>query len=288
MKDLALTLLRSDPRLAYVARHRRKEVAWSNGGTEAVLARESAVSRLFDDPRGKKPEAIIALESRAIGLGGRKRQVIITCAMPVPLKWLDAAGVGRERVAEITYKRGRLLARIERVHARKVLSVREECPTGELAVEAMHRAMLRGRLWPETVALTRERLEARALGASLDRYRGMDTPMPPSAEDWLRARLVEAGVESGDDVALLDPDEFLADDLPLVAREALDRLYPRRLELPDVTYRLEYDVPKRQVALVPIQGSRRTPPPLQWLPKFEGFSIILRDKRGEHPLRGRR
>ena len=287
-KDLALTLLRSDPRLAHVARHRRKEVTWSNGGTEAVLARESAVARLFDDPRGKKPEAIIALESRAMGLGGRKRKVIITCAMPVPLKWLGEAGLGRERVAEVIHRRGRLLARIERVHARKVLAVREECPRGDLAVEALHRAMLSGRLWPKTVALTRERLEARALQASLDRHRDPNTLMPPNVEDWLRARLVEAGVESGDDVALLDADEFLADDLPQAMREALDRIYPRRLELPDVTYRLEYDVPKRQVALVPILGSRRKPPPLQWLPKFEGFTIVLRDKRGETPLRGRR
>jgi ATP-dependent helicase HrpB len=213
-------------------------------------------------------------------VGRRDTAIVATCAMPVPLAWLLAAGVGRDRVAQIVVKRDRLVAQVERVHARKVLETREEIPEGALARDAFARAFLEGRLWPDTLALTRDRLEATALQARLD-----EGPAPPDLEAWVRQRIEELGVETGEDLALLSPEDLLADDLPAWQREALDRAWPRRLELPDATYAVRYELDKRRVVLDQISGKRPDPPPRSWLPAFKGLRVRILHGRVQHDLR---
>ncbi len=296
-RRLALTALSADPRCAHVARRRKKAVAWSNGGTELTLGRESAVARELEAPRTpgdtrEQVEAVVVFETRAIGLGVRDTQLIVTCAMPVPIPWLVAAGVGRARVARTKVKgRGtsaKLVSEIERVHARKVLATREAVPDGALARQALARVFLDGRLWPETLAETRDRLEARALHAKLEQSEGREADDVPPLEDWVAARVEELGVTSGSDLALLSPDDLLADDLPAWIREGLDKAYPRRIALRDIEFAVHYELARRTVVLEKIRGRRRDPPPLSWLPSFRGFRVVMRDERGDHPLRGRR
>lgn len=291
-RALALTALAADRRAAYVVRRRKRQTAWSNGGTERALGRDSAIQRVLETPEGARVEAVIVFESRAIGLGARDTQIIITCAMPVPLPWLVAAEVGRERLARVTVRRGVLLTEIERVHARKVLSTREAIPQGALAREALARAFLDGRLWPKTLSETRERLAACALQARLDAERspGRGGGFDPSAfelEAWVQRRVEMLGLESGDELDLLSPDDFLAEDLPAEQRAALDRSFPRRLCFSDIEFAVHYDLRRRRVVLEKVGGRRRNPPPLSWLPAFRGFSVMMKDQRGEHPLRGR-
>ncbi|MEZ4436339.1 MAG: helicase-related protein [bacterium] len=286
-RRLALTALRADPRAAHVARKRKRHTAWSNGGTEVELGRDSAVTRTLDDPHATV-DALVVLETRAIGTGPRDTAILITCALPAPIPWLVAAGVGRERVARVHIHRGALTTEIERVHAKKTLATREATPTGQLARDALAAAFLDGRLWRDTLAQTRDRLEAAALHARLEADAGRPAADVPSLEDWTHARIAALGFESGDDLALLTPDDLLADDLPAYIREALDKTHPRQLTFSDIEFTVRYDVSRRTVILHKTAGRRRDPPPLTWLPSFRGFRIIMRDERGDHPLRDRR
>ena len=124
-------------------------------------------------------------------------------------------------------------ARIERVLAKKVLSSEAMVPTGDQAREALATCFLEGRLWPKTLAATRERLEAIGLQARLDQAEGKKAELPPELEVWVRARIEALGFESGEDLELLDSEDLLADDLPSWQRETLDRLYPRQLKFAD-------------------------------------------------------
>lgn len=286
-RRLALTALGADPRAAHVARKRKRHTAWSNGGTEVELGRDSAITRTLDDPH-TTVDAIVVFETRAIGIGPRDTAIIVTCAMPAPIPWLVAAGVGRERVARVHIHRGRLTTEIERVHAKRTLATREATPTGPLARDALARAFLDGRLWPATLAATRDRLEATALHARLEADAGRPADPVPPLEDWVQTRIAELGVESGDDLALLTPDDLLADDLPAYIRDALDKTHPRHLAFSDIEFAVHYDVQRRTVILEKTTGRRRDPPPLTWLPSFRGFRIIMRDERGDHPVRERR
>ncbi|MBU0552094.1 DEAD/DEAH box helicase [Myxococcota bacterium] len=280
---LAQVALAADPRCAYVARRRKRHVAWSNGGTEVRLSHDCALAPLLEGPEGEKIEAALVFETRAFGVNLRENEIRVTCAMPAPLRWLREAGVGRQRVASVTLRHGRMVAEIEQVHARKVLGRREAEPEGALARQALLRCLLDGRLWPASVALSRERLEAASLHARLS-----GAAAPPPLEDWLEAQIEALGFEVGADLMLLEGADFEAPDLPSEVRARLDRAYPRRLSLGDATYAVEYALAQATVTLVKVSGQRRAPPPLSWLPSFEGLRILVRDKNVVRELRAGR
>jgi len=288
---LARTAISADPRVAHVARERRGRVSWSNGGTELELGRESAVDLHGD----AKVEAIAVLESRGVGAKRRGIRLVATCAMPLRLSWLVDAGLGTERVRSPSVQKGVVVARLERVFARRVLDVREEVPRGSLARAAMAELFLEGRIHRDALAVTTERIGVWALlerllargdasvpaavvAESLAPASVVGAPVPELAE-WVELRLETLGVESGEDLSLLTEGDLLAPDIPPAARSWLDRAYPRRLVLGDRRYRVSYDLAKGQVTLEALGGGkRRPPPPLSYLPPFAGFRIVVVDR----------
>ncbi|MBW2529711.1 MAG: ATP-dependent RNA helicase [Deltaproteobacteria bacterium] len=282
---LALVALRSDPRTAHVARHRRGRTYWSNGGTEIELGRESA-AELADNPK-----ALVVYEIRALGVGQRKTRIVATCASPVRLSLLSRAGLGRERVARVTYKQGRLLARIERVFAKKELAHREEEPRGELARQAIVQLLLDARLFRGSLAAVEERLREHAFVARLpgevaDQAGDADLlSIPLELEPWLSHRLREMGVESGEDIPLLAPEDLVPPPLPPEVAALVEREFPRELSSGGARYAVEYDLQGREISLRWVQGHRGRCPDRASLPAFRGFTIRVDTGRGSQRLR---
>ncbi len=293
-RRLAFIALAADPRCAHVARRRGRRTAWSNGGTEIELGRESAVAA------AEKVEAIAVLQSRAVGLGRRDTRIIATCAIPLQPAWLIEAGLGRDRLGGVSVKGGRVIARVERVYARRVLDVREETPEGALAREALRDLFVRGSIFSAILEQTRDRLEAAALygrlradgltgededwDGSFEETQPPDGPVP-TLEEWVLDRLESLGVESGDDLAMLAPEDLLAPDLPDRARSRIDKEYPRVLSVGDAVYRISYDLCKKEVTLHKTKGQRKELPPLAYLPLFTGFRILVKDRAVVRVLR---
>lgn len=279
---LLRTAIAADPRSVHVARTRGRQVAFSNGGTELELARESLVRSARD------LEAIVVFESRALG-SGQDARILVTCASPLPLAAIVRAGLGRDRLEGVSLEKKKVVARIERVYAKRVLATREEVPTGVLAREAIATLFLRGSLFRESLATTRERLALVGLAARLGKdVLGEEPPAaPPPLEDFVLGRLLELGIESGEDLELLSPRDLLAPDLPFHLRTTLERDYPRTVSVGDATYEAEYDLEKRMVTLSLVRGQRKEPPPLAYLPRFEGFGITVVGPRGATLLRRR-
>ncbi|MDB4975303.1 MAG: ATP-dependent helicase [Myxococcaceae bacterium] len=281
---LVRAAIRADARLVHVARPRGRELFFSNGGTELELARESAVHHA----RGL--EAIVVLDSRALG-AGRDSRVLVTCAMAVPLSVLARAGLGQDRLAAVRLDGKRVVASIERVFANRVIAEREETPEGELARAAIHELLVRGSLFRRAVEDTRERLARAALSAWLA-ARGHPAGVrlddaELSLADWLRKRVESLGVSSGDDLALLSADDFLAPELPYESRSAVDSDYPLSVSVGDASYRAEYQLELDQVTLRWLKGQRSEPPPLAYLPKFPGLRICVESRSGVTVLRPR-
>jgi len=279
---LIRTAIAADPRCAFVTRVRGRSVAFANGGTELELARESLLGL------AKPPEAIVVFESRAFGSGPDAR-VLVTAGSPASLDVLSRAGLGRERIERVAIERGRVVTVLERVFAKRVLSTREDVPTGELAREAFAMLYLRGSLFRESKVATEERLALAALAAKL----GPDVvgeAMPsgvPDLQTWVTKRLEELGIESGEDLALLSPKDLLAPDVPYLVRSALERDFPRTVNVGDARYRVDYDLDARRVTLVLVAGQRKDAPPLSYLPKFPGFGIVVSTPRGTQVVRAR-
>ena len=141
---------------------------------------------------------------------------------------------------------------------------------------------LRGSIFRESLALTKERLAATALAARLiasGRMPHVAWSAPPLAETeldaWVRARVAALGVEHGDDLALLSPADFVATDLHEDVRAVLDKEFPRVVKVGDATYEADYDLARQMVTLRMVRGSRRDPPPLGYLPRFPGLRICV-------------
>jgi ATP-dependent RNA helicase HrpB len=281
---LVRAALAADPRLAHVARVRGRTTFFSNGGTELELARESAVNVVRD------LEAILALDTRAFG-AGRDARLLVTCAMVVASAELVRAGLGTERVAAVRVQGKRIGATLERVYAGRVLATREATPEGELATAALVELLGRGSVFREAVALTRERLTyaaiARWLGERSQPAAGRSAEPAPTLEHWLHARVVELGVQSGEDLAMLSAADFLAPELPYESRDSIESDYPLRVSVGDATYRADYELSQNQVTLHRLKGSRSEAPTLAYLPKFPGLRIVVEGPRGLTVVRAR-
>jgi len=278
---LVRTAIAADPRSVHVARVRGRSVAFSNGGTELELARESLAQRVKD------LDAIVVFESRALGVGQDAR-VLVTCASPVPLATVARAGLGRDRLDRVQLERGVIVAHVERVYANRVIATREETPSGELAREAIATLFLRGSLFKQALPVTRDRLALSRLAVKLGHAAELAPSVRggPTIEAWVAARLVELGVEGGDDLALLSSDDLLAPEVPSWVRDEVERDHPRTVSVGDAMYEADYDLDRRRVTLRLVRGQRRDPPPLQYLPRFAGLGIVVEGPRGATVLRG--
>jgi len=211
--------------------------------------------------------------------------------MPITLAVIARAGLGSDRVSAVQLDRKRVVATIERVYAQRVIATREETPQGEMARAALLQLLLRGSLFRDAVETTRARLERTALSAKLatrGHPAGVATDGPvPTLDAWMRARLEALGVESGDDLALLSANDFVAPDIPFEVKSMLDADYPVAVSVGDASYRAEYDLERNQVLLRMVKGSRRDPPPLAYLPKFPGLRICVETARGISVVRER-
>jgi hypothetical protein len=274
----------ADPRAAHVARPRGKGTAFSNGGTELDLAHESAVRHVKD------VHAVVVFDARAFG-AGKDTRLVITCATPVSLTELARLGLGHDHLGAVRIEAGHVVATVERVYANRVLETRDEVPRAAVARDAIGALFARGSVFKEALAPARARLAMRALAAKLaarGHPAGVAARAPvPSFEEWLAHRLVELGVESGDDLALLSAADFLPDDVPFEAKDALEREFPLVVDVGDATFEAEYDLDRGQVLLRMVKGSRKGPPPLAYLPRFAGLRICVIGPRGTSVLRER-
>jgi ATP-dependent helicase HrpB len=274
----------ADPRVAHVVRTRGRDRFFSNGGTEIELAQGSAVHNLKD------VEAVVVFETHALG-SGRDTRVLVTGASAVSLAAVARAGLGRDQLGAVRLESGRVLASVVRVYAKRVLAVRDEVPQGEVARAAIAQLFLRGSLFRGTLKTTKARLALTSLAAKLA-TRGHPAGVASAApvlplEDWVLARLGVLGVESGEDLALLSPDDLVPPVLPFESLSLLEREFPMRVSVGDAAYEVDYDLDRRQVLLRMTEGSRRDPPPLSYLPRFEGLRICVEGPRGIAVIRER-
>lgn len=278
----------ADPRVVHIARSRGQELAFSNGGTELGLSRESALRRL------RELEAIVVLETRAFG-AGKDTRLLVTCAAAVPFSVVVKAGLGQDQLGAVRLEGGKVLAKVERVYAQRVIATRDEVPQGAVARAALAELFLRGSLFKaqQTLTLARERVAQHALAAKLatrnhPAFAAAAGFTALSLEAWVLARLLELGVESGEDLALLSAKDLLPPELPYELASLLDRDFPMTVDLGDCRYQADYDLDANTVILRVTKGGRKEPPPLAYLPKFPGLRICVDGPRGLTVLRERR
>lgn len=287
-RALALLTLAAAPQAAHVTRTRKGRTAFSNGGTEVELGRDSCVGL------EQMPPAIVVLGVRGLVDRGKNR-ILVTCACPTNLEVLVEAGLGRDRVARATLDGQRVVAHVERVYARRVLASREEPPTGTAARDALTQLLLAGRLgrgFREAVTNLRRSAAHGQLAHQLKTRRPRPPldwdalpPAPGAVEDLLPQLLQTLGVEQADDIWLLSPEDLQLPALPYEIQALLDSQYPMEVELGEACYQVEYDLTKHRAVLNLTRGRPAHPPRRQFLPAFPGLTIFAEAQGRLHQVR---
>jgi len=242
-------------------------------------------------------ETIAVFATVAMGQGYREKDARIVVTLAAPLKRAELArlGVGETQVSAPQVVRGKVIAKVERVHAGCVLSVDEDVPHGEGAVKAIGALFLRGSIFAPALAVTTRRLLEAALlqrvlkagmGEEMIELGPYDDAKVPTLEQWVDTRLQSLGIESGNDLALLDESDFVAPPLSDWSEKWIQSKFPLEVNLGDAQYTVAYDFQKRQVTLNKKSGTRKTPPSINTVPSFHGFKIKVKHHTQSWVLRG--
>lgn len=249
------------PHRSYVRREKRRQ-AMGNGGDEILISDQSRL-----DPEA---EAALCLDEHSVpGKGTRQTVTLGTCLAPVPLQALLDAGLAQATLEAPTLEAGRLLAHRTWRYAGRVIHSEAVVPEGAPAREAMARLILAGRLLKPAGERLSDDLAAWALYVALGHGEGET----PEALPWLVARLERLGVESQDDLALIEPEDLAFEGVPEWERDRFDEHFPRRIQLPDLLLQVHYQVRRKTVTVEKVSGSRKRDPQRWELPAWPGWRV---------------
>ncbi|MBX2811726.1 MAG: DEAD/DEAH box helicase [Myxococcales bacterium] len=282
-KRLIETILLADSRAARIGRRRGRNQAWGGHGTELSLDRRSAVAiAQQQEPHGNWPDAIVVLALRS-QQDGTRTSLIATAAAPITLEELNSLKLGAVKLGQVDLVDGKIKTQLERVLAGKVLGTEQITPTGEILRTAIVSLMKQNRIFKGIFKEAEQQLEnhklaKRLLNAQLIKAYPGDEDLPLSTADtitFLTQRLKQLGLESDEDRQLVDREDLLPQSLPIHLSEALDRDYPRRVDLGEAQYTVQYDLGARRANLMLESGQRKSPPPRSYLPRFPGFKVSI-------------
>ncbi|WP_028491420.1 helicase-related protein [Thioalkalivibrio sp. ALE19] len=249
------------PELAFVRRERRR-FALGNGGEEAEIGRDSLLA--------EDAEAAVVFDSHSLpGKGTRDTRTIATVLAPLEPDALIDAGVATPAIADPEWSAEGLVVRRDWWHAGRVLRSDRTRPAGAAAREALAALILEDQLLAPAGSRLRDDLDAWALYLAL----GFEQGEVPDARDWLARRLQTLGVESDEDVVLLEPEDLAFEGVPEWKRERFDRRYPREVRLSGLHMRIHYNVARRTVTAEKIDGNRRDDPKRWELPAWQGWHV---------------
>ncbi|AQS35254.1 helicase family protein [Shewanella psychrophila] len=281
-----LAVIKAAPELAYVRREKRI-TALGNGFSEAQIGRVSRFCSELKGVDGKERAlgaVIFDLHSIA-GKGAKQTLNLASCMAPVSFNFLLEAQLGEERLGDTKEKGQSHKLVVETIYAGRVIGSRLKKVEGEQAIEAIVRSIDVGRQFKGLSQRLKNDIAAwniwLALGKAKEQFAesGQINSLgeePLVFDVYLMERLNELGVESFDDLELIEADDLLFEGIPDWLREEFDSLYPAKLILADLKLTVEYQAKRKLVTLVYANGSRKTGPKRWELPRWQGWKIQYR------------
>ena len=288
--ELATWVAARVPELVFVRRARadrrqkrdtpgRSGEPWGNGELELFLY-PYRVPELDEAP--KPPQAGVVLEREWIGSGQRTRGVG-RLLMGLPLAELAPLGLGEAQIGVLKVVRGKVVAEVERTLAGVTLSSGTEVLRGEALLDGLVQLVLRGTRLKGLAKLLLDAVHAWGVLEQASRRERLSLPpAPESARSFLREKFETLGVESLQDLALLEHEDILPRPTELALEAGLDpreavslvQDFPRRLEVRGGTYACSVNLSTRTVVLEPIERTKKEPA-VAVLPRFRGFSVVF-------------
>ncbi|MEZ8142517.1 DEAD/DEAH box helicase [Enterovibrio norvegicus FF-162] len=250
------------PELAFVRREKRQQ-AFGNGDSEVVLSRDS------DFPA--EPQAALVFDQfHLAGRGAKQTTSYATCMAPLPFLWLTHADLGELEIAEQIEKAGKVFDVVQRVYAGRIIEQCEREAEGASLLLAIAKQILDG----ELMNGVGEHLSHQITYWNLFQTLVAEKPQP--AVDvlvWLEQTLSDLGVETVDDMDLIDPSDIQFDGIPSWEFDDFVRTYPLQVTLAELKLDVEYSRSKRMVVVHYVKGNRKDGPKRWELPSWNGWRV---------------
>ncbi|WP_235869249.1 helicase-related protein [Veronia nyctiphanis] len=255
------------PELVYVRREKRPQ-AFGNGFGEVLLGRDS----FFPD----EPQAAVVFDQFHLAgkRGAKQTSSYATCMAPIPLQWIvelslcETTSVGTKNVD------GTMMEVIEHRYGGRVIHKDYCTPFGVSLIKALAQAILDNHHFDIGTELV-EQLAYWNLYQQLEVDPVDQSPIEAPIH-WLTRRLEELGVETEDDLALIDGADLCFDGIPSWEYDGFREKYPLTVSLSDLHLSVEYFKAKRLVVIHHQSGKRKADPKRWELPRWNGWKVQYR------------
>lgn len=263
--DLLAAIAKASPSLVFIRRQKRRQ-AMGNGYSEVEIGAESCFP--------EDAEAAIVLDQHSKpGKGMSKTINFATCLAPVSLAFLHQHDIGELTAGNPVLQDNTVYVNQQRVYAGRIVHQDTVEANSENLIPACTALILDNQLFPPAGKRIQEDIAAWNLYAALHQT---DTE-PLDAEQWLDGKLRQLGVQSPQDLALLEETDLKFNGIPAWERETFEQTYPRQLNLANLHMAVHYEPRKKRVTLEKISGVRKNQPQRKELPRWSGWSIRYRD-----------
>ena len=274
-----LAVVKALPELAFIRRVKRVQ-ALGNGFSEVQIGRDSRFSPELKDFSGKDAAiAAVVFDQHSLAGKGVKQTLNLASVMaPISTELLYQAGLGEDRLAENKEQAATHKVLIERIYAGRVIDSRFERASGEQAIDAITRSIIQGREFAGIAKRLTADIAAWNIWFALGKTTEFDSEINQSLvlEPYLKQKLVQLGVESFEDLALVEAEDLLFEGIPDWQREEFDGLYPTQLALAELKLAVSYEPKRKLVLLDYLNGSRKQGPKRWELPRWLGWKIQYR------------
>ncbi|WP_281212960.1 helicase-related protein [Shewanella insulae] len=270
-----LSVMRAQPELAYICRVKRQQ-AMGNGIGEVLVGRESRFGLERHDKQA--PIAAVVFDQHVTAGRGVKQTInLALCMAPITIDLMLQAGLGEDIVAE---QLGPNQVLIERRYGGRILEVRREEVKAQDAIQSMVNSIVEGLLYPGLGECLTQDIAAWNIWLKLGGYEeakasGVNLLAPVSVilEEFLAQRLISLGVETLEDLELIEAEDLQFEGIPDWLRQDFDQAYPMQLALADLKLSVTYQIKNKWVVCEYIGGQRKSGPKRWELPRWQGWRV---------------
>lgn len=269
-QELQNFMAREWPQRHFVRRANRQ--AWGNGSVECRT------------PRGEDlPEdcqAAVFLDVQPVLGRGLKVELQGRWGLPSRFSILREAGLGEPELTRIRWKDGVLTARVDWTYAGRVLGSEEDQLSGHPLRRALTQLFIEGRWKSEVKSQVERQFFYAVLAAALE-----GEVQEFELGEYLQSRLKELGVETCEELSLIEDEDLESSLLPEYRIEELEKSYPMAYVYGGSHYTLEYQPRKKKVLMHWRSGPKGSRPKPQHLPRWNGWRVEVNEKGRQTVLR---
>jgi ATP-dependent helicase HrpB len=267
---------------------------WANGQVELSVWPYEPPRPEGEDPPDP-PVAGLILDHFWLGDSGTSVRGTGNLVLPCTYDQLADAGLGDVEVGHTRLKGSnppRVVAEIERVLAGVTIASREEALTGERLCEAVADFVMENRLLKGAGERVLDALHLwDVLAGWPEPERQWSDDAPPEPHAYLVERLRTLGLETADELILIEPDDLVPDleeelEIMTYQLEQFADDFPRIWEHMGARYVCNVQASANKVILEPAnkKASRGKDPSPQHVPRFRGFRVYYRNASRVVPI----